>query len=150
VKHGEDECWGWTAGTSEFGYGLIGEGGCGGRLIGAHMVSWVIHFGLIPDGKKVLHECDNPPCTNPKHLFLGTLQDNVRDMVEKGRHAVGERQGLSILTEQQVEEIRFFHISEYTGKGPTSPCSTVFLARKYGVCTGTIKSVVRRSTWRHV
>ncbi len=52
----------------------------------AHRASWQISFGPIPDGLQVLHTCDNPPCCNPAHLFLGTQLDNIYDMCAKGRH----------------------------------------------------------------
>lgn len=52
----------------------------------AHRVSYRIHFGEIPKGKLILHKCDNPPCVNPKHLFMGTQLDNVHDCMAKGRH----------------------------------------------------------------
>lgn len=76
------------------------------RLLMAHRVSWVVHYGPIPVGVNVLHSCDNPPCVNPNHLFLGTQQDNVDDMVRKGRQAsidltvrVGQQNGMSKLSD---------------------------------------------------
>lgn len=54
---------------------------------GAHCLVWEYTYGPVPDGLHVLHRCDNPPCCNPEHLFLGTPLDNMRDKVAKGRHA---------------------------------------------------------------
>lgn len=85
-KRGPDECWLWTGCRKKaFGYGKIGEGRMGQRTLLAHRVSWEITNGSIPDGAMVLHRCDNPPCVNPRHLFLGDQLDNMRDMVSKGR-----------------------------------------------------------------
>jgi hypothetical protein len=74
-------CWEWTAGT-QYGYGRFV---LGGRTFKAHRLSYEISVGVIPDGLKVLHHCDNPPCVNPAHLFVGTHADNVRDREAKGR-----------------------------------------------------------------
>lgn len=74
-------CWMWTASCGH-GYGRLNTGE---RVHRAHRVAWGIAHGSIPDGLCVLHKCDNPPCVNVDHLFLGTLKDNVRDMVSKGR-----------------------------------------------------------------
>lgn len=79
----EDECWNWTAFKNKQGYGRFGSSSC--RCVNAHRVSWTIAFGPIPEGHFVCHRCDNPSCVNPKHLFTGTRQDNVDDMVIKKR-----------------------------------------------------------------
>ena len=88
-KKGPTECWVWTgAGVSRLprrNYGLAHKPGTNRGKVRAHRVSWEMHNGPIPDGLNVLHTCDNPPCVNPAHLFVGTQRDNVRDMYAKGR-----------------------------------------------------------------
>jgi hypothetical protein len=76
-----DGCWSWLGSTTSDGYGCISAFG----ELRAHRASWVLHHGPIPSGMHVLHRCDNPPCTNPDHLFLGTIADNNRDRNRKGR-----------------------------------------------------------------
>ena len=64
-----------------------------GRTQLAHRIAWIFSFGDIPPGLCVCHHCDNPPCINPGHLFIGTNQDNVDDCVSKGRQAKGDLNG---------------------------------------------------------
>lgn len=92
-----DGCWRWAGrNRHKFGYGIIGSNSpkhLGRRGMEAHRLSWIIHFGQIPEGLSVLHKCDNPECTRPDHLFLGTTVDNLADMRRKGREARGETHG---------------------------------------------------------
>jgi hypothetical protein len=77
-----DECWDWLYSTNKDGYGNFWFQGSN---VNSHRVAWILTFGPIPNGLDILHKCDNPPCCNPSHLFLGTHEDNMRDMGEKGR-----------------------------------------------------------------
>jgi len=76
-------CWLWLAGKHSYGYGLFYSDG---KCVRAHRFAWESVYGPIPDGLFVLHECDNPPCVNPAHLFLGTKRDNRLDCIIKGRN----------------------------------------------------------------
>jgi HNH endonuclease len=145
-RGGLDDCWEWTRGRFTRGYGSIGVGGRAGGSEGAHRVSWELAHGPIPEGLYVLHKCDNPPCVNPAHLFLGTQLDNMRDAARKGRtarggRARGERIGASKLTEAKVTEIR----RRYRAGEETQ----AELGRVFGVHQASISDIVRGETWRH-
>ncbi len=92
-------CWIWTAGLSKSGYGKFAPSHR--QTVGAHRVSYELFNGEIPDGMCVLHRCDNPPCVNPHHLFLGTQVDNVADRNSKNRQARGPNLSLAISLGQQ-------------------------------------------------
>ena len=83
-------CWNWRGGKDKDGYGSIK---IDGQQCRAHRVSYEEYIGEIPDGLNVCHHCDNPPCINPSHFFIGTHADNQHDKVAKGREARGERSG---------------------------------------------------------
>ena len=96
-------CWIWTAGKFSQGYGGFK---INGKTEKAHRISWTLTYGEIPDGLDVLHDCDNRPCVRPNHLFLGTHQDNMTDMVNKGRSKKGESNGRAKLTQKEVLQLR--------------------------------------------
>lgn len=133
-------CWLWT-GVTTAGYGRLTLRG--NKKILAHRLSYELRYGPIPNELWVLHRCDVRRCVRPEHLFLGTHQDNVTDMVRKGRHAkhVGSRHPRARLTEGFVVLIR-----EARRRG----ASYSALARQYGVSKSTIASAARGKNWRHV
>lgn len=140
---GADECWLWKGSIYSSGYGILKHRQ---KRYGAHRLSYQFNVGPIPDGILVCHRCDNPPCVNPRHLFLGTVKDNADDCVAKGRHSHGERHPDSKLTESDVIEIR----RRYVPRAYGSPNSIPGLATSFGVSIDTIWNVIHRKGWRHV
>jgi HNH endonuclease len=130
-------CWLWMGGLNGNGYGRFRVNGV---LEYAHRRSWKIHKGSIPHGMNVLHRCDNPPCINPDHLFLGTQSDNVRDTETKGRgnHPRGSQVHTAILTEKQVREILASKL------GPRA------LGRIYGVSHVAVVRIKSGKNWKHL
>ncbi len=86
-------CIEWQGARLSAGYGKTGAGGRGGKTLLTHRVAYELTHGPIPDGMFVCHHCDNPPCVNVDHLFLGTHEDNTRDKMDKGRHGYGALYG---------------------------------------------------------
>ena len=78
-------CWIWIGATAHKGYGTIRSDIKPFKPMGAHRASWILHNGPIGDGLHVLHKCDIAACVNPKHLFLGTHKENMKDMILKNR-----------------------------------------------------------------
>jgi len=111
-------------------------------MLGAHIVSYLMHKGEIPKGLFVCHTCDNRWCVNPEHLWLGTNADNIADMVKKGRknNQCGAANPNRKLTKDQVDDIRknVFGVMPETRR---------FYAKKYGVHIDTINRVSRRASW---
>ncbi len=133
-----DSCWLWTASRKRNGYGQLGYNK---SKIYPHRLSYMIHIGNIPDGKVVCHACDVPHCVNPSHLFLGTQQDNLKDMRVKNRHVRGSMFGSSKLADKDVRDI----IMKYK-----SGVKNMTLAREYKVSHATIHRIVNRKLWKHI
>lgn len=144
----EDECWEWSGSRLKNGYGVLNYRSGKQRKIYAHRLSWEIHNGSIHNGFFILHRCDNPPCVNPGHLFLGTQGDNMRDMFAKGRRTHlenmprGSANHLAILSEADVIEIRKLQKHGESLKD---------IAAKFPVVTkGAIWRILKRLCWRHL
>lgn len=125
-------CWEWNGGTHGRGYGKLFDGT---GTASAHRVAYTAWIGAIPDGMDVCHRCDNPPCMNPAHLFLGTRAENHTDKATKGRAGKGDTGWQARLTDAQVAAIR----AAITGKRGQQ----AQLAREYGVSQATISLIVR-------
>lgn len=140
-KRGENECWGWKAQKRWDGYGRFVTNM---RPMWAHRVSYELHHGPIPAGMHVLHSCDTPECTNPKHLSLGTHQQNMAEMSARRRAACGERNRRNKLNEGQAKAI--------LAKKPAGRTSGLAkqLADEHGVVTGAIYAIWRGDAWKHL
>lgn len=135
-----DSCWEWTRATKgHMGYGSLW---LHGENVTAHRLSWFFFHGPIPQGKQVLHRCDNPRCVNPAHLFLGDNADNLSDKIAKGRQSrlKGCENGRAKLSEDDVRTIRRL----YPDKSQSE------IARQFGVNQTLISAIVRRIRWAHV
>lgn len=136
---GPDACWPWMRSTRGKGYG---QATLDGRQQPAHRLAYAFTYGPIPKGLLVCHRCDNPPCVNPSHLFLGTHIDNARDMVAKGRchppKLKGQAHGKSKLTESDVLSIR----------ADTRPERVI--AAEYGLCRRHVGCIRRHESWKHL
>jgi hypothetical protein len=140
-----DGCWIWNAARSKAGYGKFVVTKSIGP-VGAHRVSYQLFVGEIPARLQVLHRCDNPPCVNPAHLFIGTQADNMRDCHGKGRWKYtpreqrGEKNPNAVLTDEQVTSM----LNDLkSGEGPVS------VARKYGIHYKTLWAIRKRKTTLH-
>lgn len=140
---GDDECWIWQPKSRSNGYGTFFIFNPARRRLGAHRVAYYLAHGKNPGNWLVCHKCDNPPCCNPRHLFLGTCKGNLQDASQKGRMASGERQHLAKLSAEIVLEMRRLHREEGIG------CRR--LAKMFPVVSYTnIDYILRRVTWKHV
>lgn len=130
----EDSCWLWQGAVDGSGYGVIKANGTQQQ---AHRVAYqyMVNGGKpIPPGMFICHRCDEPSCVNPKHLWLGTHQDNMADRNNKGRQA-------SKLNPAQVKLIRRLHKQGHTCKA---------IAERMGVTPAPIEAVMQGKAWQHV
>lgn len=133
-------CWVWTGCKHPFGYGKITTGIVRLHTIRAHVASWIVHFGPIPQGLQVNHACDRRDCTRPEHLWIGTQSDNGKDMANKGRSTIGEKHPNAKLTEREVLEIRKRYFQG----------SSRILAVEFGVSARTIRMIAHRDIWTRI
>lgn len=133
----ENGCWEYNCRKDKNGYGHVFFGGKeNGRNTYTHRIVYKVLKGDIPEGMFVCHTCDNPPCCNPEHLFLGTHIDNMKDMVKKGRQyfTYGEKSGQHKLTTEQVKNIR------------EDKRSLSKIAADYGVVKSTISAIKNKKS----
>jgi len=139
TKGGAAECWLWTSLRNKQGYGQIHFRG---RWHRAHRLAWTLTHGPIPEGLWVLHRCDNPPCCNPAHLFLGNRVDNMQDASHKGRlstsRCAGEANGNVKLTREDVARVQ-----QALGQG----ASQYDLAAAFGVTQSVISKINTGKHW---
>jgi len=143
-------CWSWSGSHHGAGYGLLWISDKPRLTVLAHRFSYELHYGPIPEGLGVLHSCDNPECTRPDHLFLGTQVDNNNDRDSKDRVRHGSEHKNAKLTEEQVAEIREIVKRAKEFDPPVVRVSLRSLARKYRVSHQTLADAVNGVTWKRV
>jgi hypothetical protein len=145
VRKIEGGCWEWIGGKNDEGYGKFNLNRNGGT-VNAHRYSYQLNIGPIPKGMLVCHHCDNPSCVNPKHLFLGTAEDNAWDKENKnrGNHPAGSQCHLSKLAEKDITIIRNDIPMEEIIRKVNE------FANHYNVATSTIYDILLRKTWKHL
>jgi hypothetical protein len=149
----DSDCWLYTKGCFPFGHGCFKAER---KSWMAHRMAWVLLFGELAPNLCVLHRCDNPPCCNPAHLFLGTKSDNSADMISKGRHARGDRHAVrknpllvtgmknprAVMTDDLVRELRtLWTTGEFRAED---------LGIKFGISTAQAYRIATGSQWTHV
>lgn len=130
-------CWIWTGHVFEKGYGNFFDQ----KHWRAHRYSWMLHFGVIPKDILVCHQCDNPPCVNPAHLFLGTPRKNSEDMLLKNRSAKGEEHSHAKHTKSDILKVR-----ELWGNG----ASQLEISQLFGMTQANVWMIVHRRSWKHI
>lgn len=169
--HKSDGCWNWTASKYPDGYGAIN---IRRKCRPAHQISWLIHYGEIPNGCEVCHHCDNPACVRPDHLYAASHSQNVKDMHIKGRgvytsgddhwtrkypervlrgnlngaHKHPERmaRGEKNGNSKLTEKlVRDMRLIYHRGR-----VSSRSLATRYGLDKSTVLDIVYRRIWKHV
>lgn len=138
LKRMPSGCLEWQGSRDRRGYGTLRAGKKDHK---AHRVAYERAYGPITDGRFVCHTCDNPPCCEPKHLFLGTAADNTADMRKKGRGARGVTMGAAKLNDHAVRQIR--RLAE---QGVTQQS----IAATFGIDQTTVSKIVLQVSWRHV
>lgn len=150
---GTDACWPWIAGCSPRGYGRVYQGGRGFQ---AHRIAWIYTNGPIAAGMSVCHTCDNPPCCNPSHLWLGTQAENNADRDAKGRQVAltGDAHHSRMHPELRPRGERH-HAAKLTGSDIPiikSLCaagnhSRSAIGEMFGVSGSTINDIMAGRTW---
>lgn len=139
ITSNDDKCWLWQRHLDHSGYG---KALYGNRQHATHRIMWMLTYGDIPKYLEVCHTCDVRNCCNPKHLFLGSHLDNMRDMVSKNRQPNNKHENNPHhkLTLEQVTEIRTRYSREKkNGK---------ILAREYGIGQTQLYRIVHNEHWK--
>ena len=146
-KPTETGCFPWTGSLRTTGYGRMSVKG---GYVSAHRIAWCLRHGKSPGDKLVCHRCDNRWCVNADHLWLGTVADNTKDMVRKGRAVEGqvasashrgEGHSRAKLTDAAVLEIR---------KARARGLALQPFSARYGVSAAAVYAAATRHTWAHL
>jgi hypothetical protein len=142
---GKDACWIWTRYADTNGYGALKVWG---KKVTAHRYSYELAYGQVPEGMEVCHRCNERLCVNPGHLYAGTRQQNVADMIAAGNSGLrppppkqGSDHPSAVLTEAEVIDI---YQRAWSGG------SQIQIAQEYGVSKHTISDIKHGKSWHHL
>jgi predicted DNA-binding protein YlxM (UPF0122 family) len=138
-----DDCWIWISSFKTNSKESYGQFGLLGKLQLSHRFAYEYYNGLIPNGLLVLHDCDNPSCVNPNHLYTSDQLQNMKDRNNKERQAKGSNNGKSILTEEKCWEILNLI---YTGELKTP----YEIMDKYNMSRQAIYDFLNGKNWSHI
>jgi hypothetical protein len=146
IRNDEDQCWIYHGYRDKDGYGVMNFTNKDKTMFKckAHRIAYMYANDIeeLDESQHVLHSCDNPPCVNPNHLFLGDWVINNKDRDNKGRNMKGEKHWNNLLTTEQILEIR----RRYT----SYRYSQIRLAKIYNVSKYCIYNIVNYRTWKHL
>lgn len=138
-KKSETECWIWQGTKTTAGYGVLRVNY---KLKYAHRLMWILHNKTdIPKRGCICHSCDNPPCCNPAHLFLGSHSDNMKDAKAKGRISHGISHFLTELTEDDIRQIRYLGQTNISHKD---------IGKRFDITRMSVNDIIHKRTWAHV
>jgi hypothetical protein len=155
VEKIEGGCWLWIGRLNRSGYGDLYYDGKKRR---AHRISYEIHVGEVPDGMFVCHSCDVPMCVNPAHLWIGTNEENMRDMVAKGRHKTAARMAIKNVSKgknynagernarAKLKEADVLQVINLCSQGKTRK----YIANQFGVSASLISEIRNGKRWAHL
>ena len=147
IRLDDSGCWIWIAAKNDKGYGVLGRGRRIDGIGRAHRLSYeFFHCCNLNPEQCVCHICDNPPCVNPHHLFVGSNLDNIKDMIAKGRHKLppikyGEESSNAKLNNEKVKIIRSL---------AKAGLSSRKIARMFEVSKSTILKIINKKLWGHL
>lgn len=128
-------CTEWMASITRDGYGKVK---IHGKIYAAHRAAYLIHNGYLPEGKEIMHKCDNKLCCNPSHLIEGTHKDNMQDMIKKGRQGKVKRKIIK-LNINKVKEIRSLFCNGL---------SKHEIARRFNISCHHVRDIVNNIYWK--
>lgn len=150
---GLGECWEWIGCRNKTNYGATSFNW---KFIHSHRLAWIFTNGDIPEGLGVFHKCDNPPCCNPSHLFIGIEEDNSKDRDKKGRTSCGEKHSEAVLPNRPRGEghysakLEAADVLEMRRMYAETKIPLAEIASQFGVGYGTAEKAIRGATWKHL
>lgn len=139
----QNKCWEWNRGLTSSGYGAIEFPGGMGL---SHRIAYRLFYGAFDKTLLVCHHCDNRKCCNPNHLFLGTIQDNMKDAAMKGRTFLGRKNG----EENANSKLKKQDVMNIINRFKNEKTSYSSLSREYGVCANQIRDIILGKSWKKV